>query len=231
MDFQGTLRRESNWPTPSPCMPDIYGEFVHSIHGLAHNIICASCGTREHDPALFVSMTCDNILLDVLSISENVYVPYDYSSGVDSIDSRRIMIDKMGLSGDSNHITLCYHCNHEIVNRKQPKESLANYRWVGSVPDELSDLTWLEELLIARAHLIGRIIRLEERKASSYFALKGHTVLLPQDTTRLVDLLPLSPSSLPNTVRVVWAGKSAPNKSHLRSNFTVRREKVHRALK
>jgi hypothetical protein len=28
-------------------------------------------------------------------------------------------------------------------------ESLANFRWVGMVPEELQDLTWLEELLIA----------------------------------------------------------------------------------
>lgn len=89
-------------------MPDIYSEFVHSIHGLAHNIVCASCGTREHDPALFISMTCDNTLLEVLSISEDIYIPYDYSSGVSSIDSRRIMIDKMSLSEDGNRITLCH---------------------------------------------------------------------------------------------------------------------------
>jgi hypothetical protein len=49
----------------------------------------------------------------------------------------------------------------------------------------------------------SRIVRLEVRNASSYFALKGHTVLLPQDTTRLLDILPLSPSSLPDVVRVV----------------------------
>jgi hypothetical protein len=41
----------------------------------------------------------------------------------------------------------------------------------------------------------------------------------------------MSPSSLPDFVRVVWTGKSSPNKSHLRSSFTVRREKVYRALK
>jgi hypothetical protein len=49
------------------------------------------------------------------------------------------------------------------------------------VPEELQDLTWLEELLIARAHLVGWIVRLQERAKSSYFVLKGHMVLLPQD--------------------------------------------------
>jgi len=92
-------------------------------------------------------------------------------------------------------------------------------------------LTWLEELLIARAHVTGRIVRLEERNASSYYALKGHTILLPQDTTRLLDILPMSPSLLPDVVRVVWAGKSKPTKSQLRPYFTVRKQKVYDALR
>jgi hypothetical protein len=102
---------------------------------------------------------------------------------------------------------------------------------VGVVPEELRDLTWIEELLIARAHLVGRIVRLQQRSAASYLALKGHTVLLPQDTTRLLDLLPMPLSSLPDVVRVVWTGKAPPDKARLRPYFTVRREKIYIALK
>ena len=77
---------------------------------------------------------------------------------------------------------------------------------------------------------MGRIVRLEERKASSYFALKGHTVLLRQDITRLLDLLQMSPSLLLDVVRVVWTRKSAPEIARLRSHFTVRKQKVYDAL-
>jgi hypothetical protein len=212
-------------------MPDVYADFVRSIHGLAYNIVCASCGIREHDPALFISMSCDDILLDVFSVSEDTFVPYDYSCGVDSIDQRRIMIDKLGLLGDESLVTLCNGCNNEVVKGKRLKMFLTNYRWIGPVPEELADLNWVEELLIARAHIVGRIVRLEERRASSYFALKGHVVLLPQDTTRLLNLLPMTPSSLPEIVRVVWTGKSAPIKTRLHPNFTVCRDKVYHALK
>jgi len=92
-------------------------------------------------------------------------------------------------------------------------------------------VTWLEELLIARAHLVGQIVCLQERAKSSYFALKGPTVLLPQDTIRLLDLLRMCLSSLPNMVRVVWTGKWAPDKVRLHSYFTVRRQKVYDALR
>lgn len=120
IEFEGTLRRENNWPTPLPHMPDVYGDFVDSIHGLAHNIVCASCGVREHDPTRFVNVACDNTLLEVLSISEDTYIPYDYSCGVDSIDQRHIMIDKSGLSEDESHIVLCNHCHNKILKGKRP---------------------------------------------------------------------------------------------------------------
>jgi hypothetical protein len=101
---------------------------------------------------------------------------------------------------------------------------------MGDPPEELRDLNWLEELLIARAHLVGRIVRLEERTATSYFSLKGHTVILPQDTTRLLDLLPMPLSLLPDFVPVVWVGRESLNSNRLRSHFTVRTGKVLKAL-
>src|SRR5579859_6633433 len=42
--------------------------------------------------------------------------------------------------------------------------------WPG--PAELQDLTWMEELLIAHAHLTGCIIRLQNRNSVSHFSLK-----------------------------------------------------------
>jgi len=230
VDFENLLRKQRNWPTPLAHGPDLYADFYHTTHSLAQNIVCASCGIIGHDVACFQSVCATDHCLRFLSVADDVYVPYDFSSGVDAIDRRHIIIDKQGLSGDDT-VVLCNSCHKSIKSGRRPHESLANFRWVGAQPDELRDLTWLEELLIARAHLVARIVRLEERKTSSYFALKGHTVLLPQDTTRLLDLLPMSPSSLPDVVRVVWTGKSAPEKARLRSHFTVRKQKVYDALK
>jgi hypothetical protein len=140
------------------------------------------------------------------------------------------MVDKEGLSTEGK-VVLCSRCRESLRSGHCPNESLANFHWVGMVPEELQDLTWLEELLIARAHLVGRIVRLQERAKSSYFTLKGHTGLLPQDTIRLLDLLPMHLSSLPDMVRVIWTGKSAPDKVRLHSYFTVRRQKVYDALR
>jgi hypothetical protein len=71
-----------------------------------------------------------------------------------------------------------------MLGKRRP-ESLANFRWVGPVPDELKDLTWIEELLVPHAHVVGRVVRLQAQNQASYFGIKGHIILLPQDTTLL----------------------------------------------
>jgi len=140
------------------------------------------------------------------------------------------MVDDLGISNELE-ISLCSSCHNSLVNsKKTPRDSLANYRWVGSVPKELQDLNWIEESLVSRAHFIGKVVRLQNRNATSYFSIKGHTVLVPQDTRKLADLLPASPDSLLDSIRVVWVGKTEPTKLNLRRHFTVRTEKVRAAL-
>ena len=56
------------------------------------------------------------------------------------------------------------------------------------MPDELKNLTWIEELLIARAHVVGRFVRLQARNQAPRFAVKGHVIFLPQNNLELRDL-------------------------------------------
>ena len=166
-----------------------------------------------------------------LQIPEDVDIPFDFSCGIDILDRNRILIDKLGISIE-NQIRLCLCCYNQLCKGRLPVEALANSRWLGDVPKPLQGLTWIEELLISRARVCGSIIRLGQRNnPTAYLGIKGHVVFFPQDMTRLINLLPMSPSSLPDIVKVVWTGKSAPDKSRLRSHFNVRKEKVYNALK
>ena len=73
------------------------------------------------------------------------------------------MIDPLGIQqedSDSN-VWICSTCYPSIMLARRPAESLANFRWVGLVPDELKDLTWIEELLVAHAHVVGRVVWLQ----------------------------------------------------------------------
>src|SRR5579859_2278890 len=83
-------------------------------------------------------------------------------------------------------------------------------------------------MLIARAHVVGKVILFQDRSVNGYASLKGHIVVLPQDTTTLLAKLPLSPVSLKDIVFLVWVG--APKREKLSRYFTVRKQKVLDAL-
>src|SRR5271155_1848798 len=229
-DFSELEKGESEWP-PS-ALPDpkrLYTDFYEDIHKLARNIVCGSCGCIGHDRKQYHRVPIASDLLDPLKV-DPALVPFDFSSRYDVLKERQIMVNDMAISDDLQ-ISLCSSCHLSLADdKKTPRDSMANYRWIGDIPEELQDLTWVEESLISRAHLIGKIVRLQNRNVGSYFSIKGHTVLVPQDTRKLVDLLLPSPDSLLDSVRVVWVGKTEPNKLHLRKHFTVRTEKIRKAL-
>ena len=147
------------------------------------------------------------------------------SGETSSCEAEGLVFECLAIS-NKLEISLCSSCHDSLVGtKKTPRDSLANYRWIGSVPKELQDLNWLEESLISHAHFIGKVVRLQNRNATSYFSIKGHTVLVPQDTRKLVDLLPASPDSLLYSIQVVRVGKTEPTKLNLRRHFTIRTEK------
>ena len=197
---------------------------------MLYNIVCASCGCIGHDRSDYTLVSVLDQRLSCLKVEPRSLVLYDFSCGISTLDDQNIMIDPLGIQQDDSSVWLCSTCHPSIMLGKRPPESLANYRWVGPMPDELKNLTWIEELLIARAHVVGRVVRLQARNQTSHFAVKGHVILLPQDTTLLLNILPMTPASLPDVVHVVWTGKSAPDRDRIRSQFTVRREIVYNAL-
>jgi len=224
--------KEQQWPLPGPDVTPMYKKYLTHTYKLGQNIICACGGCISHDITEFeIVLDSYGPLRRHLRIPEDVDISFDFSCGINLLDQNRVLIDKLGITQDKR-IYLCRGCHNQLSKDCQPSEALANFRWVGPVPEELRDLTWIEELLIARVHVCGSIVRLGQRNnPSSFFGIKGHVVFLPQDTTRLIDLLPMSPASLSDMVKVVWTGKSKPDRSRLRSRFMVRKHKVYNALK
>jgi len=59
-------------------------------------------------------------------------------------------------------------------------------------PEVLKDLTVVEEAVIARRHPVGSILKLRpgnRRSPSSYYALRGHMVIIPQQPGPLLHIL------------------------------------------
>jgi len=221
--------KENHWPQPLPSPDLLYADYYSQIHQLAHNIVCACCGCISHAMNDHESLGILDPALSVLTVDPSL-VPFDFTCGIPELDVRHIMVDSLGITSDQLHLHICKLCHPSIQRNRLPANALANFRWIGPVPEELKGLTWIEELLIARGHLVGKVMRLQKRNISSYFGIKGHVILLPQETIRLLDLLPMPPSSLPDVARVVWTGRSLPDPDQLRHYFSVRKSKIYNAL-
>ena len=220
---------EEEWPSAPLDNKELYSTFYREIHKVEHNIVCGCCGCVGHDKGLFHYVSPAYCGFSLLQVDKHL-VPFDFSCGVARFDENQVMIDRLAVDHSSGQISICVDCYKSLDNDCKPAEALANFRWIGDVPPELRGLTWIEEMLVARAHVVGRVVRLQDREAPGYSALKGHVILLPQDTTRLLDVLPISPASLSDLVYIVWVG-NAPNRTKLSPFFTVRKQKVLDALR
>ena len=201
------------------------------MHKVSYNIVCGCCGVIGHNMEEFVMVPASDCILACLAV-EPEKVPFSFDCGITVLDAQHVMIDPLAITDEST-VSVCQKCYSCLSDGFLPVEALANFRWVGPVPEELKDLTWVEEALVARSHLFGRIFRLEQRRnrVSTYSSLKGHVVLVPQSTMRLLDILPLSPDALADIAHVVWVGKSQLDITKLAPQFTVRKHRVIAALK
>jgi len=75
------------------------------------------------------------------------------------------LVDPAGIiceAGGSVLLLLCPPCKSALSCSKLPQFSLANLNVLGSVPPELSDLTLIEELIVACCHAKMCVVKLQD---------------------------------------------------------------------
>ena len=230
-NYKAIRAAQITWPQPLSDAKQLYRNFYDLMYKVSHNIICACCGIIGHNIDEFIIVSTNDAALAPLAVDPDV-VPFSFNCGITAIDQHHIMIDPLAIM-DANAVSICVKCHNCLSGGSLPTDALANFRWIGPVPEELKDLTWVEEALVARSHLFGRVFRLEERKHGepAYSSIKGHIVLVPQNTMRLLDILPMPPDALADMAHVVWVGRSEPDISKLAPYFKVRKQRVVDALR
>lgn len=83
--------------------------------------------------------------------------------------------------------------------------------YLGPIPDELRDLTMVEECMIARARAKSWIVKLQEGESdlaspTSQRGLKGHTIIYPQQPDKLATVLPPTVDEALTFICVVFVG-------------------------
>ena len=113
---------------------------------------------------------------------------------------------------------MCSRCSRD---KKSPKKfSCENCTIPSPIPQELCDLTQVEEMLIARALPIMRVYI----KPGGQRGYSGHCINLPQNVTELATTLPRYPKDL--AVIIV----KVKGRDNTFRDVTVRKDKVQNAL-
>jgi hypothetical protein len=87
-----------------------------------------------------------------------------------------------------------------------PVYSLNNKLYIGKLPEELKDLTIVEEACIARARILLNMIKLDSKGASG---LRGNVTTFPQNQDKILQYLPQLPTS--NELQILFTGKKKPS--------------------
>ncbi|KAJ7877097.1 hypothetical protein B0H14DRAFT_2567936 [Mycena olivaceomarginata] len=140
---------------------------------------------------------------------------------------RDVFVDPDGVSfpPDSGRptLSLCKNCYSSLKNKKLPALALANRTFLGSVPDELKDLTVIEEAMIAHCHSKCWIIQLKEENQdlvlqNTQRSIKGHVIINPQQPSKLAAILPPAIEAIISPVCVLFVGSSPPTPEWLRDH-------------
>lgn len=80
-------------------------------------------------------------------------------------------------------LVLCKTCKSSLKSKKVPSLSLANHMVLGDIPEQLQDLTIVEEAMIAKCRATCWVIQLKEENAGYSAApntqrgLRGHVIV------------------------------------------------------
>ena len=122
---------------------------------------------------------------------------------------------------------ICVMCRAAIRKGNVPANALATGLWIGKVPPELSELRFIEKLLIARLRHNCCFVRV----ASGMRKMTSHVVAFQSPTPKLYQALPPPVEELDDVLAILFTGPTKPTqKDFERTPLLVRRNAVARAL-
>ena len=134
-------------------------------------------------------------------------------------------------------LRFCSSCSRSLQNSRRPHFVLANYMFLGMVPEELKDLTPIEESMIALCHAKCCIVQLRQLGDSDETdvphlqrKLMGHVIIYLQPPDKVTRMLPPSVDNIVTSVCVLFIGSSPPTCEWLAKLLTACADCVHHAL-
>lgn len=122
---------------------------------------------------------------------------------------------------------LCGDCKSYLKRGLTPKYALANGFWLGSIPSQLQQLSYAEQLIVARVRRNKCIVQV----SSGMHKMKANAIAFENPTPKIYKKLPLPLKDLDEVLAFIFTGPCLPTEEDLkRTPLLVRRNKVGEAL-
>ncbi len=122
---------------------------------------------------------------------------------------------------------ICEDCRADVRRGKVPRLALAKGLWLGKVPKQLSSLSFMEKLLIAKVWHTCAFVKV----ASGMCKMKANIVAFESPIPKIYNILPFPRDDLNEMLAILFTGPCKPTKEDFaRTPFLVRRNAVINAL-
>jgi hypothetical protein len=129
------------------------------------------------------------------------------------------------LAPDCNRV--CLICVESLEKKKMPALALANGLWVGKIPDELKNLTYAEQLLIARVRHNRCIVKV----SSGMSKMHANAISFSNPMPKIYNILPSPIEEMDEVLAFIYTGPCKPTKVDYQCTpLLVRCLKVSKAL-
>ena len=219
-----SLDRDHNPPFPPPPLSQdlshtIISDFCNDSHpGNFEEAGCAVCGK-------LVPLTNLSLLKSVKGMLNILEAP-----GVTRIERKKLSDPIQEYKGpvlDYRCDRICGDCRACIRKGNVPRLALAKGLWLGNVPKELSDLRFIEKMLISRIQLNCCFVRV----ASGMRKMTSHVVAFQSPIPKIYHALPPPIEDLDEILAILFTGPCKPTeKDFERTPLLVRRNYVIKAL-
>ena len=126
---------------------------------------------------------------------------------------------------DLEHI--CRLCHKSVSKGKVPLMALANRKWLGKVPPQLSELRFAEQLLVARIRHNRCLVRV----SSGMRKMRANVITFANPMPKIYTALPPPIEEMDDVLAFIYTGPCKPTQSDFeRTPLLVRRNKFAAAL-
>ncbi len=190
---------------------------------------CAICArlTRHDDTSRVRDTTLDLAVLERPGEFVTRVERHSLTTPIRELPGPVLCSDGVDCEGPHRYLTVCNPCLGALRRHCLPRHALANGRWVGACPEMLQDLTYVEQLMIARYRHSFCVAQVS--LGQRYLA--ANVVTFGQPVERAYKTLPPPRAEMEQILAILFVGSAKPSNTDVRRTpFLMRLGHIARSI-